>query len=92
MGETVKTLGSTESGWNIVFFHILGTTIPTDFNSIIFQRGFAQNHQPAISVVHNCWPHMLPIAKAQAEPHACAELTVMWGELGSGLEDLKFPR
>ena len=31
-------------------FHILGIT-PTDFQSIIFQRGFAQNHQPDLVVI-----------------------------------------
>ena len=40
-----QLLGGLEP-WNFIFPYIGNVIIPTDFHSIIFQRGFAQNHQP----------------------------------------------
>ena len=37
--------------WNILFFHILGIIIPTDFH--IFERGW--NHQPVSYRTHVCY-------------------------------------
>ena len=40
-----KLVGALEP-WNFMTFPSMGTIIPTDFHSIIFQRGRAKNHQP----------------------------------------------
>jgi hypothetical protein len=54
---------------HFLFFHSVGNVIiPTDFQSIIFQRG-RLNHQPVINITHQNNPNGYPPAKLT---HLCS--------------------